>query len=397
MRSDSSSGAAAFESGPALTRTLTFSLAVATGIAVANIYYNQPMLGILEKELGNRTSLIPTATQLGYALGLFLLVPLGDLVERRRLIVIQFLTIAAAMATAALSTSATMLIAASFAAGVLSTVAQQIVPLTAHLASPEKRGSAVGTVMSGLLCGILLSRVLSGFVSTELGWRDMFWLAVPLSLAIAGWLALRLPRSAPENNLSYIGLMTSLSGLWRTLPALRLAAVTQAMLFATFTAFWTILALRLQQPPFNLGANVAGLFGLLGVAGVLAAPFSGRIADRYGPGPVVAIGAVLCLVSWLVFGLWNSVAGMVVGVIILDLGMQAAMISNQHIIFALRPEARSRINTIFMGAMFLGGSAGSAAAAWAWSIEGWKAVSMLGIAIAFAASILRLTVLLRKN
>lgn len=364
------------------------AMATAGGIAVANIYYNQPMLGLIEAEFGGGSvsGFVPVATQLGYAAGLLLLLPLGDLVERRRLIVGQFVILSVALVFAALAPSAWMLVLASLVLGASATVAQQIVPFAAALVTPEKRGSAIGTVMAGVLSGILFSRTLSGLVGDHAGWRVMFWLGVPLALVAAALMAAVLPRRPSVSQLSYRVALVSLLHLWRRYPALRIATMVQAMLFASFTAFWTILAFYLAGPDFGMGADVAGLFGLVGAAGVAAAPLAGRVADRRGPHFVIRAGIALTFLAWVIVGTGGSVAWLVAGVLVLDFGIQGALVSNQHVIYALDADARGRLNTVFMTGMFLGGAAGSALAAAAWTAGGWWAVSLLGATLAVVAA-----------
>lgn len=369
-----------------LSATALYAMATASGIAVANIYYNQPMLGIMEDDFPQAiTGIVPTATQLGYALGLLFILPLGDIVHRRKLIVGQFLILAFSLVLAALAPTAGTLVAASLFVGASATVAQQIVPFAASLADPEKRGSTIGTVMAGVLSGILFSRTLSGFVGEHFGWREMFWLGVPMALAASVLMYVTLPDHAPVSRMAYNSALKSLAHLWRRESALRSAALMQAALFGSFTAFWTVLALYLATPKFNLGADVAGLFGVVGAVGVFAAPLAGKVADRKGPHFVVWLGIVLTIAAWLMFGAWSSLIALVIGVIVLDFGIQSALVSNQHIVYALDPDARSRLNTIFMTAMFLGGSAGAALASAAWSYEGWIGVTILGGALGIVA------------
>ena len=370
-----------------------YSMAAASGIAVANIYYNQPMLGIMERDFPGEaiTAFIPTATQLGYALGLFFILPLGDILHRRKLIVGQFIILAAALVLTALAPTAWTLLAASFMVGASATVAQQIVPFAASLAEPEKRGSIIGTVMAGVLSGILFSRTLSGFVGAHFGWREMFWLGAPLALAASALMYATLPDHAPVSRMAYRNALKSLAHLWKHEDALRSAALMQAALFGSFTAFWTVLALYLATPKFGLGADIAGLFGIIGAVGVFAAPLAGRIADRKGPHFVVWLGIVLTIAAWLMFGLWSSLIALVIGVIVLDFGTQSALVSNQHIVYALNPEARSRLNTIFMSAMFFGGAAGAALASTAWSADGWTGVTALGGALGGVALLIKAT------
>ena len=364
-----------------LTRKMLFVMALACGVAVANIYYNQPLIGLLEHDFpGRLIRFVPTATQLGYALGLLLLVPLGDRFDRRSLISVQMLALSAALAGTALSSSAWTLVATSVLVGVTASVAQQIVPLAAELSEPGKRGRTIGFVMSGLLCGILLGRTVAGFVGKQFGWRTMFEVAVGLALVMSTLVYAVLPSCKAKSKATYRSLLISLGTLvWEERALLRAAGI-QAALFASFSVFWSILALQLEDR-FRLGSDIAGLFGLLGTVGILIAPLAGRAADRRGPHLVVGLCSVVMLLSWLVFGLWTTMAGLVAGVILLDFGQQGALVSNQHIIYSLRPEARNRMNTVFMVVMFLGGAAGSAAASFARQMGNWSYVSILGAAL----------------
>lgn len=357
-------------------------MAIAAGLTVANIYYNQPMLEQMHADLHDGlVSYVPTATQIGYAMGLLFLVPLGDLTERKRLILIQCLGIAVACAGVALAPGGGTILLGSLVLGGFAAVAHQIIPLAANLAPAERRGHVIGTVMAGLLCGILLSRTVAGVVAAHFGWRAMFWLAVPLALATAALLAFKLPRSVPDTRgATYRSILRSLVTLWRDLPQLRRATYIQCCQFGSFCVFWTVLAFRLEAR-FGYGPQIAGLFGVLGVVGVLAAPVAGRIADRRGPQLVIALTAVVTTLSWAIFGLWGSLAGLMVGVVALDFGVQSSQISNQSVIYALRPEARARINTIYMTSLFVSGGIASALAMAAWHRFGWNGVVGLGIAI----------------
>jgi predicted MFS family arabinose efflux permease len=362
---------------------MTLVMAMACGVAAANIYYNQPMLGIMEAAFPGQVTviaLVPTATQLGFAAGLLLLVPLGDRFDRRRLILIQLAALALSLAAAALAPDAWSLVVASALVGGTASVAQQIVPFAAELAEPRRRGATIGIVMSGLLCGILFGRVLAGAVGEHYGWRAMFWLGLLLAVAGGSLLAAVLPGSRPKTQERYGALLKSLAILWREEPELRRATIIQGCLFGSFSALWTILALQLDAR-YHLSAEIAGLFGLVGAVGVLVAPVAGKIADRRGPHTVIGLGSIILLASWVVFRASGAITGLIAGVIMLDFGEQGALVSNQHVIYALRPEARNRLNTIFMGGMFVGGAAGSAGASLAWQFNGWGAVCTFGAAL----------------
>ncbi|MFL9996528.1 MFS transporter [Paraburkholderia sediminicola] len=365
-------------------------MAVACGVFVANIYYNQPILELLQQAFPRSpglVNLVPTATQLGFACGLFFLVPLGDRIDRRKLILGQTALLIVALVCLAAAPNAWLLVIASAVVGIAGSVAQQVVPFAAELAEAKRRGQVVGTVMSGLLCGILLGRAVGGFTADHWGWRATFWLGAAMTAIVWVMLLVRLPHSEPKTRHSYFRLMKSLIELWREEPSLRRATCIQAAMFGSFIGLWTILALRLHEA-FGLGADVAGLMGIVGAAGILIAPLAGRVADRRGPHAVIGLGCLIMLLSYAVLGLWGSLVGLIVGIILLDFGEQSALISNQHVVYALRPEARSRLNTLFMSGMFVGGAAGSWGASLSWRLGGWHAACVFGGALALLGFVL---------
>ncbi|GAC1371691.1 MAG: MFS transporter [Hymenobacter sp.] len=368
---------------------LVWLMAVACGLVVANIYYNQPLLAAIGRTFrlsDSRASLVATATQVGYTLGMLLVVPLGDKLERKRLMLLILLGAAGCMALAAWAPSFAVLAGASVLIGISSAVPQLLVPMAAHLAPEASRGRVVGRVMSGLLIGILLSRTVSGYVGAHYGWRTMFEIGAGLMVLLVALLAWKLPTDYPTFAGSYSSLMKSLLTLTREQAPLRRAALVGASLFAAFSVFWTTLAFYLEGPPYHYGSDVTGFFGLIGAFGALAAPLAGKTADTRGPDYTIRLGIGLALVAYVLLGAGGGyVAGLVVGVILLDVGVQATHISNQSLIFSLVPAARSRLNTVYMTAYFIGGSVGSLAGGLAWAHGGWPGVCGLGLAFAGTA------------
>ncbi|MGF6753757.1 putative MFS family arabinose efflux permease [Paraburkholderia sp. GAS42] len=375
---------------PASLRSLLLLLATIAGVAVANIYYNQPLLDDFRRSFPHSASWIgavPAVTQLGYAVGMLLLAPLGDRFDRRLLILLQTAGMCVSLLVAATAPTLVVLIVASLAIGVLATIAQQAVPFAAELAPPSARGHAVGTVMSGLLLGILLARTAAGFIAEYLGWRAVFFASIVALLGLAVVIVMRLPHSKPTSTLGYGKLLVSMWHLTVEHRGLREASLTGAALFAAFSIFWSVLSLLLAGPPFHLGPQAAGLFGIVGAAGALAAPLAGKFSDRRGPRSIISLAIGLVAVSFVIFGVSGaSIAGLVAGVIVLDVGVQAAQISNQSRIYALKPEARSRVNTVYMVCYFIGGAAGSAVGAVAWHAFGWIGVSVAGLLCAGLAA-----------
>ena len=384
-----SRSAGSAELGGGISHGLVLLLALACGAAAANLYYAQPLLHTLAGAFGvsNGTAgLLITISQLGYVVGLALVVPLGDLHERRGLITFTMLVTAAGMAVAATAPAFAVFGAALAVVGVSSVVAQVIVPMSSSLSADHERGAVVGTVMSGLLIGILLARTVSGLLAAALGWRVVFWFAAAVMVTLAATLRRALPRVPRTTDLSYGGLLRSIAGLIREEPVLRQRMIIGALDFGCFSALWTSLAFLLSGAPYHYGNAVIGLFGLVGVIGALAASTAGRLADRGHNGRATTASIVVMLVSWGVMALGSrSVIALIAGIALLDLGVQGLHISNQSAIYALRPEARSRLTTAYMVAYFLGGAAWSALTAALYGTSGWSGVCILGAATALLA------------
>ena len=384
--------------GP-LPPSLVLLLAGGAGLSVASIYYSQPMLGVLAADIGasdRAIGWVPTLTQLGYALGILLLAPLGDRFDRRRVIAAKAAALTVALLLGAAAPSIGTLLFASLLVGLAATLAQDIVPAAATLAPDSHRGKVVGTVMTGLLLGILLSRVLSGFVAEHWGWRSMFILA-SASIALAGTALWRgLPRFRPTTQLAYGALLGSLGRLWRQHGALRRATLAQGLLSVGFSAFWSTLAVMLHGAPFHLGSAAAGAFGLAGAAGALAAPLAGRIADRSGPERVTRLGIGIAILSFAALALapllptGGQLALLVVGAVGFDLGAQASLIAHQTIVYGIDPAARSRLNSVLFVGMFVGMAGGAALGSLALTSWGWNAVVLLALLSACAALVVRL-------
>ncbi len=365
-----------------LTRSLVLTLAAATGIAAANMYYAQPLLHTIAERFGasvGSAGLIVTASQIGYALGLAFLVPAGDLLDRRRLVPRLLFAAAVLLGCAAAAPTLFVLVAVMALVGICVVVAQILVPLVAELATDGQRGRSVGTVMTGLLLGILLARTVAGVVAGLAGWRSVFALAAALTATLAVVLRTQLPHERPRPRLAYGEIMRSTVDLARTQPELRRSALLGALGFAAFSVFWTTIAFLLSDPPFGYGDSAIGLLGLVGAAGALCATVAGRLADR-GLTRIGRIGASSSIaVSFLVLWLGrDSIAMLIVGVIVLDVGVQGVQVLNQSTVYELVAGARSRINGVYMTAYFVGGALGSAGGAFAFDHGGWRAVCILG-------------------
>jgi len=378
---------------PELTNSTLWVMTIATGLIVANLYYNQPLLDDIAGTFHvshTKVGQVAILTQLGYATGMLFIAPLADMIRRKQLIVICLALAVISLLLTAMAPNINVLIISSFFVGIFSLIPQLLVPMTAHLAKPAERGKKIGVVMSGLLLGILLSRTISGFIGAHFGWRAMFYIAAGIMVVIWLLLFFLLPEVEPEYDGTYGSLMKSMLSLIKTQPAIRIASIRGALCFACFMAFWTTLVFLLKEN-FNKGSDVAGLFGLVGAFGAVAAGLMGRLSDKMDAYKLSTFTLLLIVISFAIFLFsGNSIAGLIIGVIVLDMGVQATHISNQSLIYSLKPEARNRINTIYMVTYFIGGGIGTYLASQAWGHFKWAGVCWVGIGLSAIATVVHL-------
>lgn len=368
-----------------------YLMAFSVGVIVANIYYVQPLLASMASAFSVSVSVIGVVamlTQVGTALGMLVFVPLGDSHDRRALLTVLLLGACLSLCGIATAQNIVWISLASFAVGLCGAAVHVIVPFAAQLAPENSRGRVLGTVFSGLLIGILLARTFSGLVASWLGWRSVYFIAAGAMLALMILLRARLPKVPRQSNLTWPALMRSLVTLVRTHPGLRESALIGSAFMCAFSAFWTTLVFLLQTPPYHYGSSVAGLFGLVGAAGALCAPLVGRFTDRRGPRFTIMLALLTTLASFVLLGVLGRVMiGLIIGVILLDVGVQSGHVANQTRIYGLDPAARSRLNTVYMFCYFTGGSIGSWIGAICWQYKGWTAVCAFSIIVLAAAVI----------
>lgn len=375
-----------------MSRRVVALFAVSVGVSVANLYYVQPLLPMLRHDFHSSsgvTALATTFAQLGFVLGLVLILPLGDLVDRRRLVAGLACAAAAALVVAALAPGIAVLLVALFFVGVATVVAQVLVPFAATLAPEHERGRVVGLVMGGLLLGILLARSVAGFVASASSWRVVLLGAAGAMAAVAAVVRVRLPSDVARTGLSYRRLLSSLAEIFRTEPVLRRRAAFGALGMGCFSVLWTAIAFLLAGAPYHYSPARIGLFGLVGAAGALMATTAGRLADRGLARAVTVASSALLAGSYLPIYLGaHSLVALVVGIVALDVGVQGLHITNQSTIYRLAPERRSRVNAVYMICYFLGGTSASGLAAALYAAAGWPGISALGAALGTAALVL---------
>ena len=354
-------------------RLLLMSSAVSA--TAANLYYNQPILPKIGAELGltsEQLGAVPAAGQIGYAVALLFLSPLGDTLPRRRLIAILSVMLVLSSFVAFTASSLVALVVACFAIGLSANITQQLIPFAASLSTPETKGKVIGTLMTGLTVGILLSRTLSGFIGEQFGWRAVFMMSASIAMVFGVLLYAFLPTNTPTTKIPYLKLVASMATLIKQHATLRTSALTGALWFASFNALWATLALHVSESPFNYNAQQAGMFGVIALAGVIGAKVSGSLVSKFGSRNMISMALVIITAGFIISGLFaDTLAGLIVGIILIDLGVFSAQVSNQVRVFSIDPQAQSRINGIYMLGYYLGGAFGSFVGIQAFERAGW--------------------------
>ena len=378
-------GSVAAPEGDSVPHTVILLLAVACGIVVANMYYVQPLVGLISRSYGmsvTSSGLLVTATQVGYATGLLLIVPLGDMVENRRLIVLMLAVLVGALVAAFGAPTAGIFLLSSAVMGLMSSAVQVMVPLAGHLASDATRGRVVGNVVSGLMFGIMLSRPVSSFFAHLFGPRSIFAFSAVTTATLAVLLAVSLPKRQPRG-LPYIEALASLGPLLANTPTLHRRSFYQGMLFGCFSLFWTAVPLLLEGPRFNFTQVGIGLFALVGAGGAIASPFAGRAADAGYSQQVTGLALLTAATAFIVAvagGILTSWPLLVVAALLLDMAAAAHLVTGQRDIFSLGPEARGRLNGLYLAIFFFGGALGSLAAGITYAHGGWTVTCLVGLA-----------------
>jgi len=382
-----------------LSNSLLYLMAVTAGLVVANIYYCQPLLSLIangfnvsEIEVSN----IPLFAQIGYASGLLFMIPLGDKYPTKKIITIDSFLIIVSLLVAATASTLTVFVVSSFFIGFSSAIPQLLVPMAAHLSNEKSRGKAIGIVMSGLLVGILGSRFISGFLGQYMGWQFVYFAAAFVMLLLLLILSFKLPNIVPDYKGTYLKLMQSIYSIFKSNANVRLAALRGALGFAGLSAFWATLVFLLEDS-FSLGSATTGSFGALGIVGAITANVIGKRNTENNKNKLITISIIILIISWLVFFVsGNSIIGLIIGVLLIDMGFQSLHITNQSCIFSNNLEAKNRVNTIYMVSFFVGGSLGTFFGAIAWTYYKWMGVSIVGLSFSLIILLVHLIYLNRN-
>ena len=379
---------------PGMSRSLVILFAISCGLVVGNIYYAQPLLDTLAHVFQvsqTLSGLIITMTQIGYAIGLLFIVPLGDLLENRRLIILVLFGTVTSLLIAGAAPSISVFFIASLLIGTTSVVAQILIPFSAELSRPEERGQVVGQIVSGLLLGILFARAVSGFVAGLFGWRMVYFSSAIALLILIAVLVRSLPTRKPGFSGNYGQLLASLYHIFMAEPILRRRAAYQSAMFASFTGFWTTITFRLASPEYHFSEIQIGLFALAGAAGALIAPLAGRLGDRGHQRLATGVAFLVALAGYLITLVHGQIRMLIAAAVLLDMAVQTTLVLGQQMIYTLKPEERSRLNTLYIATFFVGGAVGSAVASREYEHVGWEAVVATGTVLSFLALVYWLT------